>query len=41
VLAKLPIDSKTAQLVDNGSVELADESLLQPVMDSIIEFVKE
>ena len=41
VLAKLPIDSKTAEFVDNGTVELADESLLQPVMDSIIDFIKE
>jgi len=41
VLAKLPINSKTAELVDIGSVELADETLLQPAMDSIIDFTKE
>lgn len=41
VLAKLPIDSKTAELVDNGSVELADESLIQGAIDSIIDFTKE
>ncbi len=41
VLAKLPIDTRTAELVDNGSVELADDSFIQSAVDSILEFTKE
>lgn len=41
VLAKLPIDSKTAELVDNGSVELADDSELKAAVEEIIRFTKE
>ncbi|MEG0979036.1 MAG: Mrp/NBP35 family ATP-binding protein [Oscillospiraceae bacterium] len=41
VLAKLPIDSKTAELVDNGSVELADDSMLKNAIERIIDFTKE
>lgn len=33
VLARLPIDSKTARLVDQGAVELADDKSIAPVAD--------
>ena len=33
VLARLPIDSKTAHLVDQGAVELADDKAIAPVAD--------
>lgn len=33
VLARLPIDSKTARLVDQGAVELADDKAIAPVAD--------
>lgn len=35
VLAKLPIEPKTANLVDMGSVELADTSLLESVIEKL------
>jgi Mrp family chromosome partitioning ATPase len=41
VLARLPMDSKTAELVDKGDVELADKTLLKPVLSGIMEFIKE
>lgn len=33
VLARLPIESKTARLVDQGAVELADDKAIAPVAD--------
>ena len=41
VLAKLPIDSKTAELVDAGHVELADTSNIQSAMARVVDFTKE
>jgi Mrp family chromosome partitioning ATPase len=36
VLAQLPINPKTAQLVDKGAVELADTKIIESVIDKII-----
>lgn len=41
VLAKLPIDSTIAGLVDEGRVEDVDITTIQPAMDRVIEFTKE
>ena len=38
VLARLPIDSKTARLVDQGAVELADDKSIAPVADFFVLF---
>lgn len=35
VLAKLPIDPKTASLVDKGAVELADTKSFEPIIDAL------
>ncbi|MEG1845284.1 MAG: Mrp/NBP35 family ATP-binding protein [Oscillospiraceae bacterium] len=35
VLARLPIDPKTAALVDKGAIELADEKLVAPIIDML------
>ena len=35
VLAKLPIDPKTASLVDKGAIELADDKYIAPAVDFI------
>lgn len=35
VLARLPVDPKTAGLVDKGAVELADTDILNPIIDKL------
>ena len=35
VLARLPIDPKTASLVDKGAVELCDDKAIAPIIDKL------
>lgn len=34
-LARLPIDPKTASLVDKGAVELCDDKAIAPIIDKL------
>ena len=41
VLARLPINPKTANLVDLGAVELAGEDDIKPAVDGIVKYFGE